>query len=109
MARGVQNETVMPLARRRLPGGPESGEPSGGVSILNALPDSVLMVGSYGAIQFANFAAENFFGDVSFDALGTGVPAGNTPVTVQHVDRIVGNRRDQPADVHGAHLQHRDR
>jgi two-component system nitrogen regulation sensor histidine kinase GlnL len=61
MAGGAQTEKVTPLARKRFPGGPDSNEPAG-ASILNALPDPVLMVAADGVVGFANFAAENFFG-----------------------------------------------
>ncbi|HLF58822.1 MAG TPA: ATP-binding protein [Alphaproteobacteria bacterium] len=62
MAGGIQSEKVTPLARKRLPRGDDPGGPGAAAAcILNALPDPVLMVGEGGAVQFANFAAENFF------------------------------------------------
>ncbi len=58
MARnGVRASAITPFGRRTrgdLPG-------SNILSILNALPDPVLVVGEAGAVQYANFAAENFF------------------------------------------------
>ena len=64
MARGgAKPNNVTPIRRRTAPRGPDSpgaGTPYG--LILNTLPDPVLMVGDEGAVLYANFAAENFFG-----------------------------------------------
>jgi two-component system nitrogen regulation sensor histidine kinase GlnL len=59
---GGASEKITPLPRKRDPRGPESGGPGADASILNALPDPVLMIAGDGGVKFANFAAENFFG-----------------------------------------------
>ncbi len=63
MARGgAKVHSVTPLSRPAVRGPESPGPGSMSGAILNALPDPVLMVAEDGAIRYANFAAENFFG-----------------------------------------------
>lgn len=63
MARsGPRRANVTPISRGAMRGPLTPGPESSDGAVLNALPDPVLTVGPDGAIYYANFAAENFFG-----------------------------------------------
>ena len=48
-------------------------------------------------IEAGKMLADDFFGRITLETLGAGVPAGDDAAGVQHVDGIVGDRLDQDA------------